>query len=153
MAKTISNAKRLRKSKMMYKMKKNSHLDHFSNFYFKTLSLFMWGRKIRYCRGFPPSFKLISSRHRFCSSDSSTGLIMYHKSSGGGQERGSLFPEAICFSNAARAQFRIIFNMNEKLEPLEQADGVLFSSPQTMNLSVFLFFFFKYIHHLGCYFV
>lgn len=86
-----------------------------------------------------PPFKLISRRQRFYSSDNSTALIMYFESSGGGQERGSLFPEAICFGNAARAQFRIIFKMNEKPEPLEQADGVLFFSLQTTNSSASFF--------------
>lgn len=85
-----------------------------------------------------PSFKLTSPRCRFCSFDGSTVLVMY-KSSSGGQERGSLFSEAICFSNAVRAQFRIIFNMNEKLEPLEQADGVFVFSPPDHELVCFFF--------------
>lgn len=53
MAKTVSNVKRLKKSKTIYKMKQNSHLDHFSNFYVKISSLFLQGGKVCYFGGFP----------------------------------------------------------------------------------------------------
>lgn len=35
---------------------------------------------------------------------------------------GCLLLKAICLNNALETQLRIMFNMNEKLEPLEKAD-------------------------------
>lgn len=130
----------------MNKVKQSAQLGRFGNVYFKNVIIVSAGRKDMLFWKPSPSFTLIFSQHRSYASDSGIALIMYHKSSNGGQESGSLFPEAICFSSAARAQFKIIFNMNEKLEPLEQADGVLFSSPQTINLSAS---FFK-VHSSSC---
>lgn len=45
--------------------------------------------------------------------------------------------EAICFSDAVGAQFRIILNMKEKLELLGKADGVFF---QTHKLVCCMFY-------------
>lgn len=53
MTKIVNNVKRLIKSKIMYKIKESSHLDDFSNFYFKTSSLFLQGGKSCYFEGFP----------------------------------------------------------------------------------------------------
>lgn len=40
-----------------------------------------------------------------------------------GWESGCLLPKAICLNNGVETELRIMFNMNEKLEPFEKADG------------------------------
>lgn len=58
---------------------------------------------------------------------SSELLVALHyflcRTSNRGWESGCLLPKAICLNNAVETELRIIFNMNEKLEPFEKADG------------------------------
>lgn len=69
---------------------------------------------------------IISFMTLLLQTDNSTALFVLCKSSSRGWESGCLLPKAICFSNAVETQFRIIFNMNERLEPLEKAFGGFF---------------------------
>lgn len=45
------------------------------------------------------------------------------RASNRGWESGCLLPMTISLKNAFETQLRIMFNMNEKLEPFEKADG------------------------------
>lgn len=61
------------------------------------------------------------------------------RASNRGWESGCLLPKAICLNNTVETQLRIMFNMNEKLEPFEKADGGfsrIFPEPAFFHVSL-----------------
>lgn len=121
---------------MMYKAKEILHLRHFSNFIVKTWSLFLQGGKMLFWR-LSLSFRLISSRHRLCSSDRSPALIKCKSSAQLGEteavHRSTLF-QWCCWS---LVQHHLSYEREAGATWVGRWNFVFF--PQTMNLSASLF--------------